>query len=224
MQRKWWGRCERGENVTYGLYTILIRAWCKMFSFFSLSHFERLRSKCHLILNITLTSMEFSTLFHEAWEEVYMGSQVSSPTHLSKSPHGGKVPTCEPKKSTKVQLMSIKVKSLLFYAKTSQNLCWELSLVYLMDPTLKASPKSHLSKVLPCRRTPMSYLGFRTLDPYEVVSPNFHTLNSWDPTNRPQVTLDLGLGNMCELALKYKGICLKRLFTKMCMLHNIIQL
>lgn len=38
MQRKWWGRCERGENVTYGFHTILIRAWCKMVFSFSFSH------------------------------------------------------------------------------------------------------------------------------------------------------------------------------------------
>ena len=36
----------------------------------------------------------------------------------------------------------------------------------------------------------MSYVKLRTWDPCEVVSPNFHALNGWDCTDRPQVTQD----------------------------------
>jgi hypothetical protein len=37
----------------------------------------------------------------------------------------------------------------------------------------------------------------------EVVSPNFHALNSGDCTCQPQLSWDLGLGTPCQLALKW---------------------
>jgi hypothetical protein len=40
---------------------------------------------------------------------VHMGSQVPSPTHISKSQHGGKAPTCESQVITKIYLNIIKV-------------------------------------------------------------------------------------------------------------------
>ena len=39
------------------------------------------------------------------------GSQVPSPTHVSKSQHGGKVPTFEPQETIKIWLIIIKVGS-----------------------------------------------------------------------------------------------------------------
>jgi hypothetical protein len=42
---------------------------------------------------------------------VHMGSQVPSPSHVSKSQHGGKVPTFEPQETIQIWLISIKVGS-----------------------------------------------------------------------------------------------------------------
>jgi hypothetical protein len=46
-----------------------------------------------------------------------MGSQVSSPPHVSKFQHEGKVPTSEPQETIKVWFISIEVRFGLFYAK-----------------------------------------------------------------------------------------------------------
>ena len=43
------------------------------------------------------------------------GSQVPRPTHVSKSQHGGKVPTFEPQETITIRFVFIKVAS-LFYA------------------------------------------------------------------------------------------------------------
>ena len=40
---------------------------------------------------------------------VHMGSRVPSPTHVSKSQHGGKVPTFEPQESIKIRYIIIEV-------------------------------------------------------------------------------------------------------------------
>ena len=43
------------------------------------------------------------------------GSQVASPTHVSKSQHGGKVATCEPQVITKIWLNIIEVISIDYF-------------------------------------------------------------------------------------------------------------
>ena len=50
---------------------------------------------------------------------------VPSPTHVSKSQHGGKVPILEPQATTKIWLIIIKVGSWLIYAKYLWDCCIE---------------------------------------------------------------------------------------------------
>jgi hypothetical protein len=118
---------------------------------------------------------------------------VPSPTHVSKSQHGGRVPTCKPQGTTKIWLNIIKVGSWSFYAKIFVGLGLRVGSSFLLDPTCNASPKPRLQKVLPCRH-PCHSWGLRLGTLCEVVSPNFHALNSWDCTDWPQVTWDLELG------------------------------
>ena len=80
-----------------------------------------------------------------------MGSQVPSHSHVNKSQHGDKVPTFEPQETIKIWLIIINVWSWSFYAKTSHDLCWELGLVFLLDPTLNTNFELRLQKVLPCQ-------------------------------------------------------------------------
>ena len=40
-----------------------------------------------------------------------MGSEVPSPAHVSKSQHGGKIPTTEPQETIKVWFLSTQVKT-----------------------------------------------------------------------------------------------------------------
>ena len=42
---------------------------------------------------------------------IHIGSQVPSPTHVSKFQHGGKVPTSEPQQTIKIWFIIITVKS-----------------------------------------------------------------------------------------------------------------
>jgi len=80
-------------------------------------------------------------------------------------------------------------------------LCWELGIIFLLDPTLDASPKLHFQRMLSCRYSCHTW-DLWLESPCEVVSPNFHALNSSDCIDWPQVTWNLGLGALCEMALK----------------------
>ena len=82
-----------------------------------------------------------------------------------------------------------------------RGLCWKLGIVFLLDPTLDASPKLHFQKVLSCRYSCHTW-DFGLESPCEVVSPNFHALNNSDCTDWSQVTWNLGLGALCETTLK----------------------
>ena len=90
---------------------------------------------------------------------------VPSPTHVSKSQHGGKVPTFEPQETIKIWLIIFKAGLVLRFGSS-----------FLLDSTLNASPKPHLRKVLSCRHPCHTWdLGLGT--PCEVVSSNFDALN-----------------------------------------------
>ena len=105
-----------------------------------------------------------------------MGSKVSSPTHVSKSQHGGKVSTFEPQDIIKTWLTIIEGRSSLFYAKLFVGLMLGVGSSFLLNPTLDTSAKSHLQKVLSYRHPCHTWnLGLGTT--CEMVSPNFHPLN-----------------------------------------------
>ena len=62
-----------------------------------------------------------------------------------------KVPTFGPRDIVDIWLLIITVGSWLLYVKNySRDVCWELSLVFLLDTTLSARPKPCLPKVLSC--------------------------------------------------------------------------
>ena len=131
-----------------------------------------------------------SCLQHKLSRPCYMGSKVPSPTHVSKSQHGCKVPTFEPQEPIKIWLINIKFISHLFYAKILSRHLLRVGSRFLLDPILNTSPKPHLQKVLPCRHPCRTWdLGLGI--PCEVVSPNSQAFNGWDWTDWPQVTWDL---------------------------------
>jgi hypothetical protein len=66
---------------------------------------------------------------------VHMGSQVPNPTHVSKSQHGGNIPTIEPQETIKIRLTIIEVESSLFHAKTFMGLVLRVGSNFLLDPT-----------------------------------------------------------------------------------------
>ena len=98
---------------------------------------------------------------------------VPSPTHVSKSKHGGKVPTIEPQQIIKVWFTSIKIRSWLFMQKNSQDLCWELGLPFCLA--------QFWTYILSLSSKKCCHVGIRVIlgpwDPCEVISPNFHALN-----------------------------------------------
>jgi hypothetical protein len=110
---------------------------------------------------------------------VHKGSQFPSPTHISKSQHGGKAPTFEPREITRFRSMFICIRFWLFHAKQIIGTCVG-SWVRL------ARANGH-----PCHTRDLG-LGI----PCEVVSPNFHAHNGWDCTYWPQVFWDYGLWNI----------------------------
>ena len=78
-----------------------------------------------LNLGIWITSMKV-----DRWvlAPVHMGFQVASPTHVSKSQHGGKVPTWELQVITaRIWLLIIEIRSWLLYGRHSWDLGWELA-------------------------------------------------------------------------------------------------
>ena len=89
---------------------------------------------------------------------------VPSPTHDSKSQHGGEVPTSKPQETMKIWLIIIKVGYWLIYEKYLRDLHWKVGLIFLLDPTLNPSPKPWPQKMLPCWQ-PCHIGGFRTWDP-----------------------------------------------------------
>ena len=77
---------------------------------------------------------------------------VPSPTHISKSPHGGQsVPTFEHDETFKVWFLSMRVGSWLCYANKLTWLMLRVRSSLLLDPTVDISPKPHLQNVLPCK-------------------------------------------------------------------------
>jgi hypothetical protein len=88
---------------------------------------------------------------------------VPSPIHVSKSQHGGKVPTCEPQVFSGIWHNIIIVGSWLFYAKTLAWLGLSVGSSFLLDPTCNTSSKPHVQEMLPCRHLCHSWeLGFVT--------------------------------------------------------------
>ena len=82
---------------------------------------------------------------------VHMGSQVPSPTHVSKSQHGGKVPTFEPQETIDIWLTIIKVRSSLFHANIFVGLGLRVGSSILLNTILNTSLKPRLQNMLPCR-------------------------------------------------------------------------
>ena len=79
---------------------------------------------------------------------IHMGLQVSSSTHVSKSQHGGKVPTLEPQETIKIWLIIIEVKSWLFYAKNFVVLVSRVGPSCLLHPNLNTSLTSRKFHVI----------------------------------------------------------------------------
>ena len=77
---------------------------------------------------------------------VHIGSQVQSPIYVSKSQHGGKVPTFEPQETIQTWYKIIKVGSLIFYANMYIETMFGVGFSFLLDPTLNTSPKSCFQK------------------------------------------------------------------------------
>jgi hypothetical protein len=77
--------------------------------------------------------------------------EVPSPGHVSKSQHGGKVPTFESQFIIKIWLIINEFGPWLIYVKTFTGLVLRVGSNFLHDPTLNTSPKSKVQKVLPCR-------------------------------------------------------------------------
>ena len=79
-----------------------------------------------------------------------MGSQVPSPTHVSKSQHGGKVPTFEPRETTKLWLIVVRIGFLIFYAKVFTGLvlrvgsCFLLAQLSIQVPSLTFTKSCHV--------------------------------------------------------------------------------
>ena len=118
---------------------------------------------------------------------VHMGSQVPSPTHVSKSRHGDKVTTFEPQES-------IKIGFCLLCAKTIAGLVSKVGSNFLAPPNPTTQVPSLTFKKC-CHVGISVILGNSGLGtPCGVVSPNVHALNGWDCTDWPQVTWGLGLG------------------------------
>jgi hypothetical protein len=104
---------------------------------------------------------------------------VPNPTHVSKSKHGGNLPTFEPQET-------INVGCWLVYAKSLAGLVLKVGSRLLLNPIVKTSPKTRLQKVMPCS----THVIFGTWNPCGVVSPTFHALNGWDCIDWAQVTWD----------------------------------
>ena len=110
---------------------------------------------------------------------VHNGSQVPSPTHVGKSLNmdGGELLTFEP---IEIWFIMINNGFWFFYIKYIHwDLCWELSLVFLLDPTLNSGPDraSPLNKSCCHVGVHVILMTWDLGTPCEVVSPNFLALN-----------------------------------------------
>ena len=101
---------------------------------------------------------------------VHMRSIFRSPTHSSRSQHGGKAPTFEPQQTIKIRLIITKFGS-WFYLKIFTWLVLRVGYGCFLDPTLNTSPKPHLPKMLPYGHL------CHTWDPCE---PALRLLEHWD--------------------------------------------
>ena len=160
-----------------------------------------------MVLNIPIY-LFCNNKFEVPWKQlcygpVHMVSQVSSLTHVSKSQHGGKVPTFEPQENIKIWLIIIKVGSWLFYAEIFTGLALRVGSSSLLDPTFNTSPEPHLQKVLPCRHPCHTWdLGLGTRVKSQLPCSQrlrLHRLTSSD--------LGLRSWDLCELALRYHLSC-----------------
>ena len=98
-----------------------------------------------------------------------------------------KVPTFEPQGMKEIWLIITKDGSWLFYGRIFSKLVLKYGFSFLLDPTLKRSPKPHLQKVLSCRH-PCHICNLQIGVLYEVICPSCHALNSCNCTSS-----DLGL-------------------------------
>ena len=98
------------------------------------------------------------------------------------------------KKPSKYVFPSSKSDLDYFMQKYSQDSCWELGLAFCLT---QLSIQVRLLTSKKCCHVDIHVIleTLRLGTPWEVVSPNFHALNGWDCTDRPQVTWDLGLQN-----------------------------
>ena len=118
----------------------------------------------------------------------------SSPmSHVPSLTHVSRVPTFEPQNYSNMVYI-YKNENLNYFMQNILGTCVE-----------NTSPKSHLQKVLPCRHSCHNW-KFKTWNPCEVVSPNFHSLNDWVCSDSPQVNWDLGLVTPCEHTLSFHGL------------------
>ena len=117
---------------------------------------------------------------------------VPKPVHVSKSQHGGKLPTSYPQEMINNLYIYIGYLSLsrilIIYAKVFAKLVLSVGSNILLNPTLNTSPKPHLRKVSPCRFPCCTSYLIRTWDPCEEVCPNLYACNGWDYMDWPQVT------------------------------------
>ena len=116
-------------------------------------------------------------------------TRVPSPTHVSKSPHGGKVFTCESQWSLKIWLIIIKVRFWLFYANIFMGLrvkSWLCSIQLATQiPSLTFKKCCHVGIHV--------IVGTHDLElGVKLVSPNLCDLNGWDCMD--WTFSDLGLG------------------------------
>ena len=98
-----------------------------------------------------------------------------SPTHVSKSPHGGKAPAFEPQDTIKIWSNLPYSRTLINVEKIFGKLVLRVGSSFSLNSTCNTSPKPHLQKVLPCRHLCHTWdLGLGTWNLCEVASLNFH--------------------------------------------------
>ena len=115
---------------------------------------------------------------------VHVGFHVPSPTHVSKSQHGGKSLNfwASWNHSNMVYFHWSWILIILCKLSSGDLLVLRVGSSFLLNPTLNTSPKPHPRKVLPCKHPcHTSDLGLGT--PCEVVRPNFHVINGWGYTD-----------------------------------------
>jgi hypothetical protein len=115
-------------SFMYGLYPSNVQ-WL-----FSVCEEQRSSPKIEMShRNIRTKWTKVSCILKE-WQLRASIHEVPSPTHVSKSQHGGKVPTLEPQTIIKIWLIIIKVGSWLFYDKTFTGLALRVGFSLMLDP------------------------------------------------------------------------------------------